>query len=160
MKSLLLSVLIFSSPVIAETNNLDKTFLDITINCRTFRIFDSPDKSENIEKNCIRDKLKENNLSKAQYNNWSKEYWNKQKEAWDIFFNNLKNQESRSKKTLTESEDKALSALCKIGLNADGGIWSNDDINAAIASIKWGRNWGDTAQATAYKTCNYGGYLD
>ena len=40
------------------------------------------------------------------------------------------------------------------------GIWKNDDINAAIASIKWGRNWGDTAQATAYKTCNYGGYLD
>ncbi len=160
MKRLLLSVLIFSSPVIAETNNLDKTFLDITMNCRTFRIFDSPDKSENVEKNCIRNKLKENNLSKAQYNNWSKEYWNKQKEAWDNFFNNLKNQEPRSKKTLTESEDKALSALCKIGLNADGGIWSNDDINAAIASIKWGRHWGDTAQATAYKTCNYGGYLD
>ena len=160
MKSLLLSVLIFSSPVIAETNNLDKTFLDLTMKCRTFRIFDSPDKSENIEKNCIRDKLKENNLSKAQYNNWSKDYWNKQKEAWDNFFNNLKNQEPRSKKTLTESEDKALSALCKIGLNADGGIWSNDDINAAIASIKWGRYWGDTAQATAYKTCNYGGYLD
>ena len=50
--------------------------------------------------------------------------------------------------------------LCKIGLNADGDIWDNDDINAAIASIKWGLNWVDTAQATAYKTCNYGGYLD
>ena len=62
-------------------------------------------------------------------------------------------------KKLTDSEDKALSALCKIGLNAEGGIWDNDDINAAISSIKWGRHWGDTAQATAYKTCNYGGYL-
>ena len=68
--------------------------------------------------------------------------------------------ESIPKKKLTDSEDEALSALCKIGLNADGGIWDNDDINAAIASIKWGRNWVDTAQATAYKTCNYGGYLD
>ena len=85
MKRLLISVLIFSSPVIAETNNLDKTFLDIAMNCKTFRIFDSPDKSEEVEKNCIRDKLKENNLSKAQYNNWSKEYWKKQKEAWDKF---------------------------------------------------------------------------
>ena len=65
-----------------------------------------------------------------------------------------------SKKKLTNSEQEALKALCKIGLNADGGIWDNDDINAAIASIKWGRNWVDTAQATAYKTCNYGGYLD
>ena len=68
--------------------------------------------------------------------------------------------ETISKKTLTESEDKALLALCKIGLNADGGILNNDDINAAIASIKWGRHWVDTAQATAYKTCNYGGYLN
>ena len=68
--------------------------------------------------------------------------------------------ESIPKKKLNDSERKALNALCKIGLKADGGIWKNDDINAAIASIKWGRNWGDTAQATAYKTCNYGGYLD
>ena len=68
--------------------------------------------------------------------------------------------ESIPKKKLTDSEDEALSSLCKIGLNADGGIWDNDDINAAIASIKWGLNWVDTAQATAYKTCDYGGYLD
>ena len=63
------------------------------------------------------------------------------------------------KKTRTESENKALEALCKIGLNADDGIWSNEDINAAIASISWGRHWPDTASGTAYKTCNYGGYL-
>ena len=68
--------------------------------------------------------------------------------------------ESIPQKKLTDSEDKALSALCKIGLNAEGGIWDNEDINAAISSIKWGRHWGDTAQASAYKTCNYGGYLD
>tara|TARA_B100001093_G_C25890308_1_gene620146 strand:+ start:103 stop:366 length:264 start_codon:yes stop_codon:yes gene_type:complete len=67
--------------------------------------------------------------------------------------------ESISKKTLSESEDKALSALCKIGLNADGGIWKNKDINTAIATIKWGENYPDNIQATAYKTCNSGGYL-
>ena len=63
------------------------------------------------------------------------------------------------KKTLTESEDKALSALCKIGLNADGGIWKNKNINKAISTIKWGENYPDNIQATAYKTCNSGGYL-
>ena len=89
MKLLLLVLLIFSSPVIAETNNLDKTFLDITMTCMKFRIFDSQDKSRNIETNCIRNKLKENNLSKDKYNKWSKEYWTKQKEAWDNFLNNL-----------------------------------------------------------------------
>ena len=89
MRRLLITLLLFSSPVFAETNNLDKTFLDIALSCKTFRIFDSPDKSQDVETNCIRTKLKENNLSKAQYNNWSKEYWNKQKEAWDNFLNNL-----------------------------------------------------------------------
>jgi len=122
-------------------------------------MFDSPDKSQEAEDNCIRKKLKENKLSKAKYDKWSKEYWNRQKDAWDNFLNNLKNQESSSKKTLTESEDEALSSLCKIGLNADGGIWKNKNINAAIATIKWGENYPDHVQATAYKTCNYGGYL-
>ena len=69
------------------------------------------------------------------------------------------NAESISKKTLTESENQALSSLCKIGLNADSGIWKNKDINAAIATIKWGNNYPDNIQATAYKTCNSGGYL-
>ena len=64
------------------------------------------------------------------------------------------------KKKLTNSEIKALKSLCKIGSNADGGIWDNDDINAAIASISWGRYWPDSAEATAYKTCDRGGYLD
>ena len=45
-------------------------------------------------------------------------------------------------------------------LNADGGIWKNKDINAAISTIKWGGNYPDNIQATAYKTCNYGGYLE
>ena len=64
------------------------------------------------------------------------------------------------RKKLTDSEQEALKALCKIGLNADGGIWDNEDINAAIASIKFGTNWPDRPQASAYKTCNKGGYLD
>ena len=47
MNRLLLLLLIFSSPVITETNNLDKTFLEITMNCRTYRIFDSACLKEN-----------------------------------------------------------------------------------------------------------------
>tara|TARA_Y100000766_G_C18597146_1_gene454803 strand:+ start:443 stop:568 length:126 start_codon:yes stop_codon:yes gene_type:complete len=35
-------------------------------------------------------------------------------------------------KVLTHSERKILKALCKIGLNADGELWSNYDIDAAI----------------------------
>ena len=89
MKRLLLALLLFSSPAISEANNLNGTFLKITMNCRTYRIFDSPDKSKDVETVCIRNKLKENNLSKAEYNKWSKDYWNKQKEAWDNFLNNL-----------------------------------------------------------------------
>ena len=89
IKSLLLSLLIFSSPLEAETNSLDKIFLDITMNCRTFRIFYSPDKSQEVETNCIRTKLKENNLSKAKYDKWSKDYWSKQKKAWNKFLKNL-----------------------------------------------------------------------
>ena len=91
MKTLLLLLLIFSSSVIAETN-LDKTFLDITMNCRTYRMFDSPDKSIEVENNCIRNKLKENKLSKAKYNQWSKDYWDRQKQSWDNFLNNLEKQ--------------------------------------------------------------------
>ena len=91
MNRLLLLLLIFSSPVIAETN-LDKTFLDITMNCRTYRMFDSPDKSQEVEDDCIRNKLKENKLSKAKYNKWSKDYWTRQKNAWDNFLKNLEQQ--------------------------------------------------------------------
>ena len=89
MKRLLLALLLFSSPVVSETNNLDKTFLDIIMTCRTFIIFNSPDKSEEVETNCIRTKLKENNLSKVKSNKWSKEYWTKQKEALNKFLKNL-----------------------------------------------------------------------
>ena len=81
MRSLLITLLFFSIPVIAETNNLDKTFLDIALSCKTFRIFDSPDKSQEVETNCIRTKLKDNNLSKAKYNKWSKDYYKYQKRS-------------------------------------------------------------------------------
>tara|TARA_B100000886_G_scaffold310492_1_gene245283 strand:- start:357 stop:638 length:282 start_codon:yes stop_codon:yes gene_type:complete len=89
MKRLLLALLLFCSPALAETNDLDKTFLDIALSCKTFRIFDSQDKSQEVETNCIRTKLKENNLSKAKYNKWSKDYYKYQKEVWDNFFKNL-----------------------------------------------------------------------
>ena len=89
MKRFLLALLFFSSPLIAQTNDLDKTFLDIALSCKTFRIFDSPDKSQEVEKNCIRTKLKDNNLSKAKYNKWSKDYYKYQKEVWENFFKNL-----------------------------------------------------------------------
>ena len=89
MKRFLIALLLFSSPVLAQTNDLDKTFLDIALSCKTFRIFDSPNKSQEVETNCIRTKLKDNNLSKAKYNKWSKDYYKYQKEVWDNFFKNL-----------------------------------------------------------------------
>ena len=89
MKRFLIVLLLFSSPVLAETNDLDKTFLDIALSCKTFRIFYSPDKSQDVETNCIRTKLRDNNLSKAKYNKWSKDYYKYQKEVWDNFFKNL-----------------------------------------------------------------------
>ena len=49
MKRFLIVLLLFSSPVLAETNDLDKTFLDIALSCKTFRIFDSADKSQEID---------------------------------------------------------------------------------------------------------------
>ena len=65
------------------------------------------------------------------------------------------------RKKLTDAEQEALQALCKIGLDAAlPRKWGNEDINAAIASIKWGTHWPAGPQATAYKTCDRGGYLD
>ena len=65
------------------------------------------------------------------------------------------------RKKLTDAEQEALKALCKIGLDAAlPRKWGNEDINAAIASIKWGTHWPAGPQATAYKTCDRGGYLD
>ena len=89
IKRIFLSLFIVSSTLLAETNSLDKIFSDITMTCRIFRIFDSPDKSQEAETNCIRTKLNENNLSKAKYNEWSKAYWTKQKESWNKFLKNL-----------------------------------------------------------------------
>ena len=89
MKKYLVGFFIFYIPVIAETNNLDKIFLDITMRCKTFRILNSPDKSKEVETNCIKTKLKENNLSKAKYSECDKEYFKKQAEFWNKFFKNL-----------------------------------------------------------------------
>ena len=61
---------------------------------------------------------------------------------------------------LTPDEEAALRQLCKVGLNANGGIWSSEPINAAIATLAFGRNWPDGAQVTAYKTCNARNYLN
>ena len=57
------------------------------------------------------------------------------------------------------SKDEMLPVLCQVGLKTDKGIWSDNKINNAIASIKFGENYPDNLKATAYKTCNYGGYL-
>ena len=61
---------------------------------------------------------------------------------------------------LTPDEEAALRQLCKVGLNTNCGIWSSEPINAAIATLAFGRNWPDGAQATAYKTCNARNYLN
>ena len=58
-------------------------------------------------------------------------------------------------------EDRALSALCKIGLKANG-IWGSERINEAIAVLAAGSLWRKVepdAQAYVYKLCNTGGYL-
>jgi hypothetical protein len=61
---------------------------------------------------------------------------------------------------LTRDEEAALRSLCRAGLHANGGIWSSERINAAIATLAFGKEWPDGAQATAYKTCNARGYLN
>ena len=58
-----------------------------------------------------------------------------------------------------DARERALKVLCPIGLKA-GGIWGDDNINGAIATIEFGQNWPDNAQGSAYKLCNYGGYLN
>ena len=63
-------------------------------------------------------------------------------------------------RALTANEEAALKALCKAGLKANGGIWASERINAAIATLAFGRNWPDDAQATAYKTCTTRGYVN
>ena len=63
------------------------------------------------------------------------------------------------KKKLSKSEIEALMLLCEMGLNVKGyNAWSNDDINAAISSISWGKTWPEKAEITAYKTCNFPSY--
>ena len=59
-----------------------------------------------------------------------------------------------------QARERALKALCPIGLKAGGVVWGDDNINEAIATIRFGQNWPDNPGATAYKLCNYGGYLD
>jgi len=63
-------------------------------------------------------------------------------------------------RALTPNEEAALRALCRAGLKANGGIWASERINAAIATLAFGKDWPDDAQATAYKTCNARGYLN
>jgi len=63
-------------------------------------------------------------------------------------------------RALTGDEETALRALCRAGLKANGGIWASERINAASATLAFGRDWPDDAQATAYKTCNTRGYLN
>lgn len=60
---------------------------------------------------------------------------------------------------LTADEDGVLRVLCRAGLSANGGTWASERINGAIATLAFGREWPDGPQATAYKTCNAGGYL-
>ena len=63
------------------------------------------------------------------------------------------------KKRLSKPEQEALRLLCEIGFKSGSSdAWKNNDINAAIASIAWGKNWPETANTTAYKTCNFPNY--
>lgn len=58
---------------------------------------------------------------------------------------------------LTTDETSALKTLCRLALNANGGVWSSDRLNAAIAILAFGSDQPDHLQATVYKVCNYAG---
>lgn len=60
---------------------------------------------------------------------------------------------------LTSDELLALRSLCHIGLRANRGIWSSARINAAIATLAFGAEQPDGAQAVTYKVCNAAGGL-
>jgi hypothetical protein len=63
-------------------------------------------------------------------------------------------------RALTADEEAALKTLCRASLRANGGTWASERINAAIATLAFGSDWPDDAQATAYKTCTTRGYLN
>ena len=58
-----------------------------------------------------------------------------------------------------QARHQALKALCPIGLSASGG-WGDININSAIATIEYGEEWPlRTHKRTAFKVCDFGGYL-
>tara|TARA_A100001388_G_scaffold264850_1_gene236494 strand:+ start:163 stop:675 length:513 start_codon:yes stop_codon:yes gene_type:complete len=136
----------------------EKDFLELTADCKKYRVFTSNDETGTVAINCIIPKLKELGLDGKGYGEWAKKYNEEQKKLWEDRLNYYGSYNEKKEST-SKSDDEALSVLCKIGLNADGGIWKNKEINAAISIIKWGNYWPDNVQATAYKTCNSGGYL-
>lgn len=60
----------------------------------------------------------------------------------------------------THAQVQALKMICPLGLIS--GPWRDERINRAISALQFGaeKNWGSNPQEVAYKTCNYGGYLD
>ena len=56
------------------------------------------------------------------------------------------------RKKMNEIEEKALRYLCKLD------FYMERDISAAISAIRWGPDFPDGPQATAYKTCVHGEY--
>ena len=58
-----------------------------------------------------------------------------------------------------EARQQALKILCPIAEEAGGG-WGDDNINRAIASIEYGKEWPpNRAQSSAYKLCLLDGFL-
>ena len=136
----------------------EKDFLELTFDCKKYRVLLSTDEPIVAAINCIIPKLRERGLEGKGYGEWAKKYNEEQKKLWEDRLNYYGSYNEK-KESISKSDDEALSVLCKIGLNADGGIWKNKEINAAISIIKWGNYWPDNVQAAAYKTCNSGGYL-
>ena len=69
----------------------------------------------------------------------------------EVFIKRTKIIDSMRKK-MNEIEEKALRYLCKLD------FYMERDISAAISAIRWGPDFPDGPQATAYKTCVHGKY--
>lgn len=61
---------------------------------------------------------------------------------------------------LTIDEAVILKVLCRMALNANGGVWRSARANAAISVLSFGAEPPDNLQATVYKTCMMAGGMD
>jgi hypothetical protein len=61
---------------------------------------------------------------------------------------------------LTTDEHVVLMTLCRLAIEANGGLWQSARINAAITLLAFGYEPPDNLQANAYKICMTAGRMD